>query len=248
MSDSSNQGRFGGRWFIPAVVVVALVIVLVIVLVITNLAHSGNKPEAQTPTASSAPSKSSSTVPADAKSVCGLKGYDTTNELSGTPRATWQVVGTFPAPTDEKGAGPGVIDSSGFRSCYAHTAEGALFATANFAALGTDATMYPKMSALVADGPGKSAIEQLLKSNSGASTDGTRAQLAGFKIDSYSADVATVDLALNYSDGTLVSAPLKVQWADGDWKVVLADDGSFPIAPSPLQSLGGYTPWAAQGA
>ena len=242
MSDSPNQGRFGGRWFIAAAIVIALVIVLVVV----NLA-GGKKAPAADPT-SAAPSTTTSAVPEAAKSVCGLKGYDTTNSLSGAPSATWDVVGTVPAPTDAKGAGPGKIDSSGFRSCYAHTAEGALFAVANFAALGTDATMYSKMPALVVDGPGKTAIVKQLQSNSGASTSGLRAQIAGYKIDSYSADVSTVDLALNYSDGTLVSAPLKVQWEDGDWKVVLADDGSFPIAPSQLQNLGGYTPWAAEGA
>lgn len=246
MSDSPNQGRFGGRWFIPAAVVIALVLVLVVVLVIVNLA-SGKKTPAADPT-SAAPTATSSAVPATARSVCGLKGYDTTNTLSRAPSATWEVVGTVPAPTDKKVAGPGKVDSGGFRSCYAHTAEGALFAVANFAALGTDATMYPKMPELVADGPGKTAIVKQLQSNSGASTSGLRAEIAGYKIDSYSADVSTVDLALNYSDGTLASAPLKVQWEDGDWKVVLADDGSFPIAPSQLQSLGGYTPWAAEGA
>jgi len=246
MSDSPNQGRFGGRWFIPAAIVIALVLVLVVVLVIVNLTRANRTPAAD-PT-SAAPAATSSSVPEAAKSVCGLKGYETANTLSGAPSATWDVVGTVPAPTDAKGAGPGKIDSSGFRSCYAHTAEGALFAVANFAALGTDATMYSKMPALVVDGPGKTAIVKQLQSNSGASTSGLRAQIAGYKIDSYSSDVATVDLALNYSDGTLVSAPLKVQWEDGDWKVVLADDGSFPIAPSQLQNLGGYTPWAAEGA
>lgn len=246
MSDSPNQGRFGGRWFIPAAIVIALVLVLVVVLVVVNLTRTTQTPAAD-PT-SAAPSSTTSAVPAAARSVCGLKGYETTNALSGAPSAQWQVVGTIPAPTDEKGAGPGKIDSSGFRSCYAHTAAGALFAVANFAALGTDATMYAKMPELVVDGPGKDAIVKQFESNSGASTGGLRAEIAGYKIDSYSADVAIVDLALNYSDGTLVSAPLKVEWHDGDWKVVLADDGSFPIAPSQLQSLGGYTPWAAEGA
>ncbi len=163
------------------------------------------------------------------------------------PKASWDIVGTFPAPTDEAGAGPGKIDSTGFRSCYAHTAEGALFAVANFTALGTDASNYSKMPALIAPGPGKDAIEKRLQSDSSASTDDTRATIVGYKINSYSANASTVDLALSYSDGKLISSPLKVVWNDGDWRVVLADDGTFPIPSATLQSLGGYTPWAAEG-
>jgi hypothetical protein len=245
MSDSPNQGRFGGRWFIPAAIVIALVLVLVVVLVVVNLTRTTGTPTAD-PT-SNAPSSTASAVPAAAKSECGLPGYDTTNQLSGAPKASWDIVGTVPAPTDETGAGPGKVDSTGFRTCYAHTAEGSLFAVANFTALGTDASNYSKMPALIAPGPGKDAIEKRLQSDSGASTDGTRATIVGYRISSYSADASTVDLALNYSDGKLVSSPLKVVWDDGDWRVVLADDGTFPIPSATLQSLGGYTPWTAEG-
>lgn len=243
MSDSSNQERFGGRWFIPAAVVVALVIILVIVLSIANLL-GGSK--STSPASTPHPSQTTAaTVPASAQSVCGLKGYETTNTLTAAPKTTWQLVGTAAAPTDKKGAGPGVVAPDGFRSCYAHNSAGALFAAANFAVLGTDATLYQQMPALVLPGPGKDAITKKEQANGGSpSTGSPRAQIAGFKIDSYSATNATVDLALNYSDGTIASAPLKLEWSEQDWKIVLTDNGSFPLPPIQLQNLGGYTPWS----
>jgi hypothetical protein len=72
----------------------------------------------------------------------------------------------------------------------------------------------------------------------------TRAQAAGFKIDAYDASSATVDLALNYNTGSLVSLPVKLVWEAGDWKLVLTDSGELPLKPAQLQSLGGYIPWA----
>jgi hypothetical protein len=54
----------------------------------------------------------------------------------------------------------------------------------------------------------------------------------------------TVDLALNYSTGDLVSVPLKLVWAEGDWKVEMTDEGKLPLAPGEIASLGGYIPWS----
>jgi hypothetical protein len=240
MSDTPNQTPFGGRWFIPAAIVVAIVVVIAIVIAVTNIGHGKN-----TTTPTSAPThKTSTAIPAGAKSVCGLKGYETTSSLDSAPKTTWQLVGTFAAPTDRKGAGPGEIDSTGFRSCYAHTAEGALYAAVNFTALSTDASTYSKIPTLVVPGPGREAAIKQEAAETGQTSSGPRAQLAGFEIDSYTASAATVDLALSYDDGTTASAPLKLQWSGGDWKIVLADDGSFPLAPAALQNLGGYTPWS----
>ncbi|THG29290.1 hypothetical protein [Naasia lichenicola] len=155
------------------------------------------------------------------------------------PDAEWQIVGTVAAPANAA-AGPGEITDTGFRSCYAHTAAGALFASANFLAMGTDSTLRADLPQLVAEGPGKIAVETVPAERS----ESARAQIAGFAVTSYSLDAATIDLALAYSDAQLVSLPIKVVWQDGDWKVQLDDTGALPIAPAPLQSLGGYIPWS----
>jgi hypothetical protein len=240
MSDQSEpQSPFRRRPFVLAVIVVALIALLAVIVLVSNL--FGGKDETA-PTASPLPSTTAAPVDSD-PSACGLEGYETTASLTDAPDTTWTLVGTVAAPSDPKGAGPGVTDSSGFRSCYAHTAEGALFAAANFVALGTDATMYSKMGDLVAPGPGRDALVSMAE-GADSSASSYRAQVAGFAINAFDEKAATVDLAMNYNDGQIVSMPLKLVWSEGDWKILVADDGSMPIAPAPLQGLGGYTPWS----
>jgi hypothetical protein len=111
---------------------------------------------------------------------------------------------------------------------------------ANFIAMGSDATIGPRLVSLVAPGPGRDA----LASKPSSSSSSSEAQVAGYKVGAYSAGQATVEIVMNYSDGSLVSIPLKLVWSQGDWKVVLTDTGDFPLAPAQIQDLGGYTPWA----
>uniref|UniRef100_UPI003D31E9D4 hypothetical protein n=1 Tax=Agromyces sp. GXS1127 TaxID=3424181 RepID=UPI003D31E9D4 len=189
-----------------------------------------------------APTASAPTVADADKSVCGLSGFETESSLTAAPDNDWELVGTMAAPVDKTGAGPGSIEDDGFRSCYAHTAEGSLFAAVNFLAIGTDATLRPRLVDAVQEGPGRDSLEEAAQ-NAGE-TSSSRGQVAGFKIGAYDGSSATVDLAINYSDGQLVSLPLKLTWEDGDWKMVVSETGGLPLAPAALQNLGGYIPWA----
>lgn len=216
---------------IGAAVVVAVIVVLGIFVLIANLVSPNPSPTSP-PTNGPGPS-------AGDESVCGLEGFETTSSLEAAPDVRWELVGTVAAPTDPD-VGPGVVDD-GFRSCFAHTAEGALFAAVNFVALGTDATTGPRLVELVAPGPGRDALEA---AGSSGSPSSFRAQVAGYAISNYSAEAVTVDLALNYSTGDLVSLPLKFVWAEGDWKLQMTDDGRLPLSPAPINNLGGYTPWS----
>ena len=238
MSDDSTQpsNPFASRGFIAAAIVIGVILLAGVVVLVTALT-APHTPVAQPTSTPSGPIASG-----DDKSVCGLKGFETESSLTAAPTHTkWELVGTVATPTDPNCPGPGRIDSDGFRSCFAHTAAGALYASVNFIALGTDGTLRPRLTELVADGPGKDAIAS---SDPNAGSDSARAQLAGFKVDSYDGGSATVDLALNYNTGDLVSVPIKLVWEAGDWKLVLAEDGSLPLKPAQLQSLGGYIPWA----
>lgn len=243
MSDQSNQQNpFTTRRFILAVIVVGIIAICAVIVIISNFAGVGKT----TPSAGGGTPAPTSTTAAPAvdpnPSTCGLAGYETSSSLTTAPKTTWQLVGVVAAPSAD-GAGPGVINSTGFRSCYAHTAKGALFSAANFTALGADATMRQQLASLVAPGAGHDAVEKQAATGSGNSS-GVRAQVAGFKIDSYDAQNATVDLVLNYSDGQLASLPLKLTWSGGDWKLILTADGGMPLSPVKLQNLGGYIPWA----
>jgi hypothetical protein len=236
MTNTETKSPFRGRGFIAAAVVIGVIVLAAIVVLVTSLAGGGDEPEARptgTPTATP-------TSSAADESICGLERVDTENTLTSAPETDWELVGTIAVPTDANGSGPGIIDD-GLRTCYAHTAEGALFMAVNYLAMGADATLYDRLPGLIAPGAGRDALEQAPTT---PSTSSFRAQVAGFTISGYSSEAVTVDLALNYSSGQLVSIPLKLVWAENDWKIVLTDTGELPIAPAPIQNLGGYTPWS----
>ena len=236
MSTSESRGPFSRRGFIAAAVVVGIIVLAAIIVIVTSIARGPSDPHSL---ATATPTSSSPVTSALDKSVCGLPGFETTDTLSSPPSAKWVLVGTIAAPTDASGAGPGTNDK-GLRSCYAHTAKGALFMAANFIAMGSDATLGPRLVGLVAPGPGRDA----LASKPSSSSSSAQAQVAGYKVGGYSANQATVEIVMNYSDGSLVSIPLKLVWVQGDWKVVVTNSGDFPLAPAQIEDLGGYTPWS----
>ncbi|WP_392342544.1 hypothetical protein ACQ86L_0120 (plasmid) [Leifsonia sp. P73] len=243
MSDNqpSESNPFTTRRFILAAVIVGVVLLCAVVLVVSSVIGGQAKPSANSSGAPTSTPTQTSVSAAD-RSTCGLPGFEKSGTLTQAPNSKWQLVGTVAAPTDPKGSGPGNVESSGFRSCYAHTPTGALYAAANMLAVVSDRSLVHEVAdKLTMPGPGRDA---LLKQS--ASTSGTtvRYQIAGFKLDSYSGDQATVDIAVNLSTGELVSFPFALQWDDGDWKVKTTDDGGFTLPPAQLQSLGGYIPWS----
>jgi hypothetical protein len=235
MTNNESRGPFARRGFLAAAVVVGIIVLAAIVVLITSIGRGSNS---ATSKPSYSPTSSAPVVKNSDKSICGLSGFGTRDTLSGAPSVHWVLVGTIAAPTASS-AGPGKI-VKGLRTCYAHTAEGALVMATNFIAMGSDATLGPRLVSLVAPGPGRNALE----SKPSTSTSSSEAQVAGYKIGAYNRSQATVEIVMNYSDGSLVSIPLKLVWSQGDWKVVLTDSGDFPLAPAQIQDLGGYTPWA----
>lgn len=236
MTNAESGSPFRARGFVAAAIVVGVVVLAAIVVLVTSLSGEGDNP---TSTTTRAPSSTPATTVAE-KSICGLEGYDAENTLTSAPATEWELVGTLAAPTDPDGAGPGVIEN-GLRTCYAHTAKGALFMAVNYIAMGADATLYNRLPQLIAPGAGREALE---KAPDTPSSSSFRAQVAGFTISGYSPEATTIDLVLNYSSGQLVSIPMKLIWVENDWKLVLTDSGELPIAPAPVENLGGYTPWS----
>lgn len=240
MSTANSQSPFRSRGFIVAAIVIGAIVLAAIVVLVTSLLGAGDNNNAD-PTPAPTTSTSGDAGEAD-PSVCGLEGYDDSGTLDVAPTNEWELVGTVAAPIDEDGAGPGVVDANGFRSCYAHTPEGALFAAVGYVAVSSDARNAPRLFELLAAGPVR---DQLKATPAAGDPPSTRLQVAGFKINSYSGDEATVDVAwtVTSQSGALVSLPTVLKWEDGDWKVVVGENGP-PFAPSPLENLGGYIPWA----
>lgn len=238
MTNTDPRSPFSRRGFIVAAIVVGVIVLAAIIVLVTSLTRGGHDTPPQTSTTPSSSAEPS--ADAAAASVCGLPSFETENTLTSAPETNWELVGTVAAPTDSTGAGPGVIDDDGFRSCYAHTAKGALYAASNMLAMGSDARLQPLLAEkLAVPGPGRDAAL-----DAPASDTRIRYQIAGYKITSYGKNQATVDLAVNVSSGQLASVPFLLQWSGGDWKAVLTDDGQPPLASAPLQNLGGYTPWS----
>jgi hypothetical protein len=229
MSTTGQRRLLPRRGFIGAAIVIGVILLAAIIVIVASFSREQGNPAAG-PTGSP-PTSQSDSPSAGTRSLCGLPGFDTKNTLKGPPANRWKLVGTVAAPTEPSGSGPGKNDD-GFRSCYAHTAEGALFAAVNFVALSSDSRNAPKMYLLIAEGPARPESS-------------SRAQVAGFKVNSYSASDATIDVAWSVTSnrGALVSNPTVLEWQDGDWKIVITEAGA-PIAPGPLESLGGYFPWA----
>ncbi|HWU45762.1 MAG TPA: hypothetical protein VN133_03275 [Humibacter sp.] len=243
MSDNqpNEPNPFTSRRFILAAVIVGVVLLCAVVLVVSSVLGGQAKPTAD-PSAHPTSSPSNSSVSEADRSTCGLPGFRKSGTLTQAPNSKWELVGTVAAPTDPKGSGPGNVESSGFRSCYAHTPTGALYSAANLLAVVSDRSLLKEVAdKLTVPGPGRDA---LLQQSGSSSSTSVRYQIAGFKLDSYSSDQATVDIAVNLSTGELVSFPIALQWDDGDWKVKTTDDGGFTLPPAQLQSLGGYIPWS----
>jgi hypothetical protein len=239
MTDHDDDNPFKRKGFIFGAVLFVALFLAAAVIGVTSSLGGGDK---ETAPVATSPSSAAPQIAASDKSVCGLPGYEETGTLDAAPEATWAFVGTIAAPATEQ-AGPGVIGDDGLRSCYAHTVEGAVLAVANIWAMGSDGRLSAlALDKMTAPGPGRDAA---MAANIPQANNGLSVQIAGVKLLSYDGKNATVDVAFRTGTGQIASFPSPVTWVDGDWKLVLTDDGQPPLRPAALQSLGGYLPWEA---
>ncbi len=222
----------------PAVGIVGVIVSMGLTLSVLGIVGDRQTP----PPAAAAPAAATDTT--QQPSVCGLPDEELSGTVAEAPATQWSLVGTIAAPAVE-GQGPGRIEDDGFRSCFAHTPTGAVVAAANLAAMGSYAPLRPRFNReAIAPGPGRDAV--LAKPLPQGGTDGVRLQLAGFRLLRYTGAQADLDLALLASTGQLFGATLFLEWAEGDWKARMGDDGSDLSSISPISSLAGYVAWSAE--
>lgn len=138
-------------------------------------------------------------------------------------------------------AGPEKGNDNGIRSCYARTAEGALYAIMNAGAYCTDSRYLAEaIEQITAKGPGRDA--SVADARDAEPCQPAADLIRGYRIASYDGTAATVVLALEISD-QLATVSYQLVWEDGDWKIVVTDDGGMPLAPGIVQSLDGFTVW-----
>lgn len=245
MSDPTQENTERNPFTRPGFIIsAALVLAIIAAALIIFLIPKGT-PQAEPAVSTTSPaSTSSSTATSGAdESICGLPSSDST-ALGAAPKSTWTLVGRMAAPTDPATFGPGITDPAGFRSCFAQSPTGALYAAANLVALGAldDAAIQRKLiEELVAPGLGRDAALKDITTPVGGSSS---IQIRGFVIKAYSPSHAHVDLAFETPSGALGHSVLPLRWLDGDWKVEIADSGELINDVSQLSDLTGYIPWS----
>jgi len=250
-ADSGEQER--SPWtqpgFIASAVVVGLVVVLGLVLAVTGGATEGADTVAPPAAKEPIPVQQIDDVGA---SVCGLENGDRTVPVN-APKATWKLRGTVAVPTAPKTFGPARV-RDGVPSCFAHSPTGALFAMLNIhAAMGQFARApgrYPigKVVRMLAPSPGRDKLEKAASqspvADKGSTTPG--AQVAGFTIVRYEGDTAVIDVAFGGDRPDVpgyVHGQSTLRWQDGDWKLVLAQNGAPFDSVQAIPDLTAYVPW-----
>lgn len=230
-------------FIISAALVIALIAAVVLIFILPKADNTAQPAPASSPdNVSAAPTKSAD---ATGKSVCGLPS-STETALGAAPKSKWELVGKMAAPTDPKTFGPGVTDGDGFRSCFANSPTGALYAAANMIALGSSGTQDELKLAdkLLVPGPGRDAAIAEAKTRTSTAGSGETAQVSGFLLKSYSPAEADVDLAIKLPNGALAHSVLSLRWVAGDWKVKASDDGQIFNGVAQLSDLSGFILWS----
>lgn len=263
-NNNQDQNPFTRPAWLAAAGVVAIVLILAIVLIILNVrgrstpgASSATTPGTVASASPSASSPATSSTPSPARtssgassaavdpnaSICGLQtDLDT---APSRPKADWQYEGTTAYPSSAT-YGPGKTSPKGYRYCFAYSPTGALFAAANamVQSTGEDATVWANY--FVGKGPYRSHILNDDDGTGSGDVESTRMRLDGYRMLSFSAKAAQVDLAYDVTDtnGTITASVVQsLVWQDGDWHYSAAS--SQPVNVGRIPDLTGYTAWGA---
>lgn len=237
-------------FILSAVLVVTLLAAGVVIFLLPpkdDSAQSAPVPTTGSSSSSVTPSPSTSADDNNVRreSVCGLP---LTDELAlGTaPTSNWELVDRMATPTDPGTFGPGITEESGFRSCFANSPAGALYAAMNITALGSSGSpevMMKMVDQLFIPGTGRDAA--IKDTSTAVDSSGTAdIQVRGFVIRSYTPSEANIDLAFETDEGALARVSMSLRWMDGDWKVQPADDGAPWSGMSQISDLSGFLLWS----
>ncbi|GAA3766940.1 hypothetical protein [Salinactinospora qingdaonensis] len=195
----------------------------------------------ETPLASAPPG-----FPDGSASTCGLAASEESEQTTfdAWPEATdWNgFAGNVRVPT-VIGQGPGVVEGNGFRYCFAQSPTGAVLAAANYTAmLDTPELVQETVERTYAEGEGKQTVLTRLAAEGVVLDQATQGRIAGVTLVGYDDYRARVDVALTPpgETGDMTSDMVDLRWEEGDWRVVVGDDGEPVVPASTLDSLDGY--------
>lgn len=171
-----------------------------------------------------------------------MPGFEEQSSLVQGPDVEWSYIGSVAVPGSDE-VGPGEITAGGVRTCFAHTAAGAVTMAYNAAAQGSNPDTSVAFSEYVWTGPGR---EEIVSDVSPASGEG-RLGLAGFRVLAYDGASARIDVAarVDASSGAgLVSGIYELVWEEGDWRIYASSGEASGASVEPIESLSGYTAWS----
>lgn len=239
------QNPFTSPRFVIAAILMAFIVIFGIAMVFINVSKKDVAvvtPEAGQSSSASSPPTTTPITEADA-SICGLKGVVLEGSLSIAPETQWQYQDTTAYPISSQ-YGPGAVSEEGYRYCFQHSPEGALFMAGNAISQGTyDHQMTSEwLDYVVAEGPYR---EELLQDTGSAqSPSNSRLAIQGFRLLSYTGDTARADIAVRTTvSGQIVafSGAYDLVWQDGDWKI--STETSEPLNMVQIPDISGYIAW-----
>lgn len=208
--EKNSSGVTIPRWAIGAIVGVGVLLVLLLIVLIPR---GGSSSSASGGSGSSAGteqqlSRATSTVAAGS---CGAGASDDESVMDAAPKGTSWVT------TDEGWIGPvsktaGPMVNSPIRSCFEHSAEGALYA-ATWAYIQVNTVPNAYMPTLT--GPGADAARQSRQNDAKARTV---LHTAGYRYVSYTPERATIRILIQDPTGSYRSWDVVMVWEDGDWR------------------------------
>lgn len=220
-------------WLVSAAVIVLVLVGLGFVLL--SPAGDGQADPAPAPSTPAASSSATSEPSTGQSSDCQVQGGDQSVPRK-APKTDWDLVEGIALPKSE--AGPGRTNGV-VRSCFARTAEGALFAASTFAVSTQLDDRVAVYQARISPGPEKEAA--LSDAKNAQPQDGDRLQIAGFRVVSYTKEQAVIAVAMRRGSSYVI-ATYPLVWQGGDWLV----DGNPPGGYQPPQTtadLTGYIAW-----
>jgi hypothetical protein len=236
----------------PAVAVAGLALLLVAGTTVALLGADGAFDSAGAPSAATvhagatstddAPLASATPRPADAAEAAAFEPL-----LVAPEDVTWQLFMGVALPYSDT-AGPTVVDGPVYGG-FERSQPGALLAAVQ---LGVRYLLTPGegwrevLERQVLPDAGRDAFARNRAGIDPQAPPGTYGQITGFRIVTFSPQVAVVQLVSRFpTSGVLQVSTTTVRWTDGDWRLQLQPDGGTSPTAQAVPTLDGFVVWGA---
>lgn len=207
--EKKSSGVTIPRWGIGVIAGVGVLLVLLLIVLIPR-GGSGSSASGGSGASAGTEQQLNRATSSVAAGSCGAGASDDDSVMDAAPKGTsWVTTDSGWIGPVSKTAGP--MANSPIRSCFEHSAEGALYA-ATWAYIQVNEAPEAYMSTVV--GPG---AESARKSRQNDTKTRTTVPTAGYRYVSYTPEQATIRLLIKTPTGEYRSWDMVMEWHDGDW-------------------------------